>query len=61
MNFVKDSLRENIFWLRIMKEHAIFIRLGLPCVEKTLIQQAKEFEQLFRRLEERAKNTSEQR
>jgi len=61
MNFVKDSLRENIFWLRIMKEHAIFIRLGLPCEEKTLIQQAKEFEQLFRRLEERAKNTSEQR
>ena len=34
MNFIEESLRQNKFWLRIMKEHALFIRLGLPCDEK---------------------------
>lgn len=51
-NFVKESLRQNEFWLRIMQEHALFIRLGLPCDETELIHEAIKFENLFRKLRE---------
>ncbi|MGR6836631.1 DUF2935 domain-containing protein [Syntrophomonas erecta] len=47
MYFVKESLRQNRFWLRIMQEHSLFIRLGLPCDETQLIREAEQFEQLF--------------
>ena len=50
MNFVKESLRQNRFWLRIMQEHALFIRLGLPCDETQLIAESEELEQLFHNL-----------
>ena len=56
-NFVEVSLRENRFWLRIMAEHALFIRLGLPCDETELINEAQELEKLFRNLLEQAQNT----
>jgi len=47
MNFIKESLRQNRFWLRIMKEHALFIRLGLPCDRVDLINEARDLEILF--------------
>ena len=57
MDFIDESLRLNIFWLRIMKEHALFIRQGLPCEETALIREAQQLEQLFSNLLMRAKGT----
>ncbi len=42
------------FWLRIMKEHALFIRLGLPCDQKELRKEAQCFYDLFAALEGKA-------
>lgn len=39
--FVKDSLELNLFFLRIIKEHAIFTIAGLPEINQDLIQEAK--------------------
>lgn len=47
LSFVELSLRENLFWLDIMREHAIFMRAGFPCDAKELIQEAIRFEQRF--------------
>ncbi|MDA8234880.1 MAG: DUF2935 domain-containing protein [Clostridia bacterium] len=52
--FITQSLAVNRFWLRIMKEHAIFIRLGLPCDQRELIQVAKFFEAQYDALLKRA-------
>lgn len=41
------------FWLRIMKEHALFMKLGFACSDTELICQAQEFYQLFEGLEKR--------
>lgn len=49
-NFVRESFRQNNFWLRIMQEHALFIRLGLPCDETKLIREAEKLEELFKGL-----------
>jgi len=38
------------FWLRIMEEHAIFIRAGLPCDQTEFINEAKGFQQEFKNL-----------
>lgn len=57
MNFVSVSLRENLFWLQIMQEHALFIRLGLPCDEVALIREAQRLENLFKSLLARARKT----
>ncbi len=35
-----DLLQESRFWIRIFKEHALFIRLGLPCDRADLINEA---------------------
>ncbi|MGB4657187.1 MAG: DUF2935 domain-containing protein [Bacillota bacterium] len=35
-----DLLQESRFWVRIFKEHALFIRLGLPCDRTDLISEA---------------------
>ncbi len=48
--FINESLRQNRFWLRIMQEHALFIRLGLPCDATELIKRAKRLEDLFAQL-----------
>lgn len=40
-------LDEARFWTRIMREHALFIRLGLPANRPDLIKQAKSFQRLF--------------
>lgn len=42
------------FWLRIMKEHALFIDLGLPCDQTALKKEAKQFYNVFQELEKRA-------
>ena len=47
-------LSELQFWLRIMKEHALFLRLGFPCNETQLIQMAQNFETRFAQLEEKS-------
>jgi hypothetical protein len=55
--FVKNSLEENRFWLRIMMEHAFFLRLGFPKSATVLIKQAKEFQDIFARQLNRAQKT----
>jgi len=52
--FISESIRLNHFFLRIMKEHALFLRLGLPCERQELIEAALFFEEAFNRLLERA-------
>jgi hypothetical protein len=42
------------FWLRIMKEHALFIKLGLPCDQTELIREADQFYAVFADLEKKA-------
>lgn len=42
-----EALKINLFFLRIMKEHALFIMLGLPPKEKHLIDEAKSFNEVF--------------
>ncbi|MDT8902410.1 DUF2935 domain-containing protein [Anaeroselena agilis] len=42
------------FWLRIMKEHALFIRLGLPCDQTELRKESQCFYDLFEKLEQKA-------
>ncbi|KUO49764.1 MAG: hypothetical protein APF76_00525 [Desulfitibacter sp. BRH_c19] len=54
-NFIEESLRQNLFWLRIMAEHAFFIRLGLPCEETALRIEAEELQADFNSLLEEAK------
>jgi len=56
--FINESLRQNLFWLRILKEHSIFIRLGLPCNEKALIAESEKLENAFDRLLNKAKMIS---
>ncbi|MCR4401625.1 MAG: DUF2935 domain-containing protein [Firmicutes bacterium] len=46
-------LAEVRFWTRIMREHAMFIRLGLPCDRPDLIREAQRLEEDLRGLEER--------
>lgn len=45
--FVQRSLEENQFWLRIMMEHAMFLRNGFPPDAQELIKQALRFEEAF--------------
>lgn len=55
--FVARSLEENQFWLRIMMEHAFFLRAGFPPDALNLIKQAGQFEDIFDRQLERAFQT----
>jgi len=41
--FVGHSLELNLFFLRIMKEHAIFIAAGFPTKDKSFIERADRF------------------
>lgn len=56
--FINESMSLNLFWLRIMKEHSFFLRLGLPCDRRELIDRAMFFESAFDRLLERARRIS---
>lgn len=55
VNPVPDPTIEQIrFWLRIMREHALFISIGLPCGQTDLIREAQRFIAVFTRLQEEA-------
>lgn len=49
-DFVRLSLENNLFWARIMKEHAIFIASSMPPTQTQLAAQADRFKQQFERL-----------
>jgi len=57
--FIERSLTENKFWLRIMKEHALFLGEGMSRNDKDLIQQTDRFQQYFEQQERRAYQTPE--
>ncbi|MBP2656846.1 MAG: hypothetical protein H6Q73_4415 [Firmicutes bacterium] len=42
------------FWLRIMKEHSLFMKLGFACTDVELIRQAEQFYAEFEDLEKQA-------
>ncbi len=52
--FIERSLTENKFWLRIMKEHAMFLGEGMSRNDKDLIQQTDRFFHFFEQQEKRA-------
>jgi hypothetical protein len=45
--FTSRSLEENRFWLRIMMEHAFFLKISLPGDAMELVNKAKHYEQAF--------------
>lgn len=55
--FIERSLTENKFWLRIMKEHALFLGEGFNKNDKQLIQQTDRFYHYFEQQEKRAYQT----
>ena len=57
--FIERSLTENKFWLRIMKEHALFLGEGMNRNDKDLIQQTERFFRYFEQQEKRAHQTPE--
>jgi hypothetical protein len=57
--FIERSLTENKFWLRIMKEHALFLGEGMNRNDKDLIQQTDRFYYYFEQQEKRAHQTPE--
>ena len=50
------SMRRVQFWLRIMKEHSLFMKLGFACSDTELICQAEEFYNVFEDLEKHSCN-----
>lgn len=54
-NYVRISLETHLFFARIMKEHALFIRGLLDPSEEELIQTANGFAMDYRKLLEEAK------
>jgi len=55
--YMARSLEENQFWLRIMMEHAFFLRSGFPPDATRLIKQAAQFEDIFEAQLDRAYKT----
>ena len=49
-NYITMSISSNLFWLRIMKEHAIFIESSIPPIHSDLAKQADGFKQEYGRL-----------
>lgn len=47
--FVQQSINESLFWLRIMKEHALFMSEGFDRSDKKLIREADQFFVMFDR------------
>ncbi|MFZ5967098.1 MAG: DUF2935 domain-containing protein [Bacillota bacterium] len=48
--FIQQSLDFNLFFIRIMKEHALFLALGFTPKNSMLIQRAREFQLEYERL-----------
>ncbi|WP_297430209.1 DUF2935 domain-containing protein [Clostridium sp.] len=57
--FINQSLELNLFFLRIMKEHSIFIEAGIPPKNKDLISQADALKNEFSTLLTRAISLSD--
>jgi len=55
------NLEQVKFWLRIMQEHALFIKAGLPCDNTDLIDEAQAFYQEFESLRVRAERVQSDR
>ncbi len=49
-DFIRLSIENNLFWARIMKEHAIFIESSMPASQTQLAAQADQFKQQFERI-----------
>lgn len=52
--FIERSLTENRFWLRIMKEHSLFLGEGFNRKDTHLIKQTDRFYQYFEQQEKKA-------
>lgn len=52
----KEYIAEIRFWVRILKEHALFIQLGLPSDRPDLIAEAKMFYDLFQKLQDQVES-----
>jgi hypothetical protein len=48
--YIRRSFDSHLFWLRIMKEHAIFLESAIPPSQKQLAQEAERFKQQFEHL-----------
>ena len=48
--YIRLSMENNLFWTRIMKEHAIFIEASMPASQRRLAMQANRFKQQFDQL-----------
>lgn len=57
--FIERSLAENRFWLRIMKEHALFLGEGFSRKDKLLIQETDKFYMWFNQHLKRAQTIPE--
>jgi hypothetical protein len=55
--FIRRSLEENQFWLRIMMEHAMFMRNGFPPDAQEMISQALYFQEDFEKQLEKSFET----
>lgn len=53
---LRDALGEVRFWVRILKEHSLFISLSLPCSRQNLIAEAQRFYELFQGLQNRVES-----
>jgi hypothetical protein len=49
-DYIRLSIEENLFWLRIMKEHAVFIEDALPKTERRLAAEAERYKQRWEML-----------
>lgn len=48
--YIRLSMENNLFWARIMKEHAIFIESSMPAPQRQLAMQADQFKLQFERI-----------
>lgn len=55
------NLEQVKFWLRIMQEHALFIKAGLPCDQTEFIDEAQAFDQEFESLRLRAERVQSEK
>ncbi|MFQ9934036.1 MAG: DUF2935 domain-containing protein [Lachnospiraceae bacterium] len=49
-NYVSMSIETHLFFARIMKEHAIFLEAGFPCINKEWIKKADWYKEQFESL-----------
>lgn len=49
-NYITLSLELHLFFARIMKEHAIFLKAGFPCKDKSFIEEADEYKNEFEKI-----------